>query len=528
MLFGHFHPRFARHQPRVAELLPAVFRHLQTPHTRLHSAQSRLPLFSGIGPMSSPHAANQPTHADREKRWVALTSLLAAILLTSTKLVVGIATNSLGILSEALHSGLDLVAAAVTLWAVRVSSRPADREHTYGHGKIENLSALFETLLLLLTCVWIIYEAVYRLFFSAAVEVDPSVWAFIIVGGSIAIDYSRSRALRRVAIKYSSQALEADALHFSTDIWSSLVVFCGLLGVLAAEQFNLQWLMHADAVAALGVALIVVWVSLQLGRKSIDDLLDRIPRQLRTKALLAARKVPGVEGVGKIRLRRSGPEVFVDVTLYVGRAAAFEQAHEIADRAEAAVRAVLPGADMVVHVEPVESSDEDLTTTIRVLATRHGLGAHAIRIYEDERRRSVELHLEVKESLTLEEAHAQVTQFERELRLAVPGLRRIVSHIEPAGDSSAILKAEPAGKLRVEAALAEFVAAHPGTVKPHDVQVQLVGKELAVSLHWALAPSTAITDAHEFTVRLEDHLRARVKHLGRVVIHVEPQKPRGG
>jgi cation diffusion facilitator family transporter len=476
--------------------------------------------------MSSPQAPDLAAHAAREKRWVALTSLLAAVLLTSTKLAVGLWTNSLGILSEALHSGLDLAAAAVTLWAVRVSAQPADREHTYGHGKFENLSALFETLLLLATCVWIIYEAMHRLFFSdGAVEVDPSIWAFLVVGGSIAIDYSRSRALKRVAKKYSSQALEADALHFSTDIWSSLVVFCGLLGVLAAKQYpEWPWLMHADAVAALGVALIVVWVSLQLGKKSIDDLLDRIPRELRAKALAAARLVPGVEGVGQIRLRRSGPEVFVDVALFVGRAAAFEQAHEIADRAEAAVRAVLPGADVVVHVEPVESSDEDLTTTIRVTAARHGLGAHAIRIYDDDRRRSVELHLEVKESLTLEEAHAQVSQFERALREAVPGLRRIVSHIEPAGDSSAILKVEPAGKLRVEAALAEFVAAHPGKFKPHNVQVQLVAGELAVSLHCTLAPSTAITDAHDFTVRLEDHLRARIKHLGRVVIHVEPQK----
>ena len=475
--------------------------------------------------MSSPQAFDLAAQAAREKRGVALTSLLAAVLLTSTKLAVGLWTNSLGILSEALHSGLDLVAAAITLWAVRVSARPADRDHTYGHGKFENLSALFETLLLLLTCVWIIYEAVHRLFFTAgAVHVDPSIWAFVVVGGSIAIDYSRSRALRRVAKKYSSQALEADALHFSTDIWSSLVVFFGLLGVLAAERFDLPWLMHADAAAALGVAAIVVWVSLQLGKKSIDDLLDRIPRELRTKALAAARRVPGVEGVGKIRLRRSGPEVFVDVTLFVGRAAAFEQAHEIADRAETAVRAVLPGADVVVHVEPVESSDEDLTTTIRVTAARFGLGAHAIRIYEDDRRRSVELHLEVKASLTLEAAHAQVTEFERALREAVPKLRRIVSHIEPAGDSSAIIKAEPAGKLRVEAALSEFVAAHPGKFKPHNVQVQLVAGELAVSLHCTLDPSTAITDAHEFTVRLEDHLRARIKHLGRVVIHVEPQK----
>jgi cation diffusion facilitator family transporter len=310
---------------------------------------------------------NELSQADREKRWVALTSLAAAVLLTSTKLVVGLCTNSLGILSEAAHSGLDLVAAGVTLWAVRVSGRPADREHTYGHGKYENLSALFETLLLLVTCVWIIYEAVRRLR-SGHAEVDLNAWAFLVVVLSIVVDFSRSRALMRAAKKHTSQALEADALHFSTDIWSSAVVLLGLVGVLAAEKTGAKWLANADSAAALGVALIVVWVSVRLGKKSIDDLLDTVHKDLRDQVAATAREVAGVRQVGKVRLRRSGPEMFVDVNLSVDRAAAFEQAHEVADRAEAAIRAVLPHADVVVHVEPVAAAAEDLTTTVRLLA----------------------------------------------------------------------------------------------------------------------------------------------------------------
>ena len=180
--------------------------------------------------------------ADREKRRVAAASLAAAVLLTGTKLGIGLWTNSLGILSEAAHSGLDLVAAAVTLWAVRVSSRPADREHPYGHGKFENLSALFETVLLMVTCFWIIKEATGRLFFHKPFELNVNVWAFLVVVLSIVVDYRRSRALKRAADKYSSQALEADALHFSTDIWSSAVVLLGLCGVLAGERLNLPWL----------------------------------------------------------------------------------------------------------------------------------------------------------------------------------------------------------------------------------------------------------------------------------------------
>jgi cation diffusion facilitator family transporter len=461
--------------------------------------------------------------ADREKRLVALSSLIAAILLTSTKLGVGIWTNSLGILSEAAHSGLDLVAAAVTLWAVRVSSRPADREHTYGHGKFENLSALFETLLLLLTCVWIINEAIQRLFFETDVHVDSNVWAFAVVALSIVVDFSRSRALRRVALKYSSQALEADALHFSTDVWSSAVVLLGLLGVAAANRFNLPWLASADSLAALGVALIVVWVSLQLGKKSVDDLLDRIPKELHERAAAAASGVSGVKEVKQVRLRRSGPEFFADVTVSVGRAAAFEQAHEIAERAAAAVREVLPGADVVVHVDPVRD-DEDLTTTVRVLAARHGLGAHGIRIYEEQTGKSVELHLEVADSLLLDEAHRQATEFEHALRETVPGLKRIVTHIEPAGDAASTLPSEPTARTKVQQALAEYLEANPLPIRPHDVQSQMVGGELSVSFHCALDPGTPITAAHEITVRLEEHLRSTIPNLGRVVIHVEPGK----
>ncbi len=470
-----------------------------------------------------PHAPL--SQADREKRSVAFWSLAAAVLLTGTKLGVGLWTNSLGILSEAAHSGLDLVAAGMTLWAVRISGRPADREHPYGHGKIENLSALFQTVLLLVTCIWIISEAVNRLF-VAEKAVDPNVWAFLVVILSIGVDYSRSRALQRAAEKYRSQALEADALHFSTDIWSSAVVLLGLCGVVAGERLGMPWLVRADTVAALVVALIVIWVSLRLGKRSIDDLLDSVPPGLEEKVAAAAQQVPGVERILRLRLRRSGPEIFADLTLAVGRAAAFERAHDIADEVEAAVDAVLPGADVVVHVEPIAPAEEDTTTMIRLLAARHGLGAHGIRIYEEDRQRWLELHLEVSDSLRLDEAHAQADEFERALRQALPGVTRIVTHIEPAGDAAATVRGEPAGQLAVQKAIGEFLETCSSQIQPHDVRVQWAGGELAVSFHCTLDPATAITEAHDLTVRLEEHLRRRVPSLGRVVIHVEPDKTR--
>src|SRR5437868_4385484 len=209
----------------------------------------------------------------REKRAVALNSMLAAMLITGLKLMVGLATASLGILSEAAHSFLDLIAAAVTLFSVRISDKPADADHQYGHGKIENFSAFIETGLLLLTCVVIVYEACKRLFFHH-VHIEPSLAAFLVMFFSMGVDFWRSRSLGKIAAKYDSQALQADALHFKTDVWSSGVVALGLALVLIGRRFQIPWLIDADPVAALFVAGVIVLVSTQLARKTIDSLVD--------------------------------------------------------------------------------------------------------------------------------------------------------------------------------------------------------------------------------------------------------------
>ncbi len=211
-----------------------------------------------------------------EKRAVAANSVVAAVAITGLKIGVGITTGSLGILSEAAHSALDLVAAVVTLLSVRVSDKPADADHQYGHGKVENFSAFIETGLLLLTCLYIVYEAIKRLFFHH-VEIEPSIAAFVVMFISIGVDFWRSRALGRIAEKYDSQALQADALHFSTDIWSSAVVVVGLALVLAGRKLAVPWLIDADPVAALFVAGVVLFVSPRLARKTIDALLDTAP-----------------------------------------------------------------------------------------------------------------------------------------------------------------------------------------------------------------------------------------------------------
>jgi cation diffusion facilitator family transporter len=468
-------------------------------------------------------SASQNHAADREKRWAAFSSVVAAIFLTGMKLVVGLLTGSLGILAEAAHSGLDLVAALVTFFAVRVSGRPADREHPYGHGKVENLSALFETILLLITCVWIIYEALQRLFFKS-VEVDPSIWAFVVMGISIAVDVSRSRMLYRVAKKYDSQALEADALHFSTDIWSSSVVIGGLALVAVSEWLHLPWLAQADAVAAMAVAGIVVWVSLRLGRRTVTALLDGVSASLVDDVTRAIKGVPGVAAVSRVRVRRSGPEAFADVLVAVNRGAAFERTHEIATKVEAAVHTLLPGADVVVHVEPIQVNHEGLHETVRLLAARNGLGAHGLRVYDmGTSGHLLELHLEVDETLTVEAAHVQATAFENELRKALPTVDEIVTHIEPTGDGVALRQASEADEAEVRRLLKSLKTVSGIDCQPHNVTVRRDHGELSLTFHCAMDPNAPIADAHTLTERVEGILRSQAPNLGRVVIHVEPR-----
>ncbi len=305
----------------------------------------------------------ETTIAAQEKRSAAGTSVIAAIGLTLFKIIVGLMTNSLGILAEAAHSGLDLVAALVTFFAVRISGKPADAEHNYGHGKVENLSALFEAVLLLVTCVWIIYEAIQRLFFRTGTEITPSIWAFIVMGTSILIDFTRSRILLRAAKKYNSQALEADALHFSTDIWSSAVVIFGLTCVLISKKVQaLAFLHQADSVAAIGVALIVTYVSIELGKRTIQGLLDTAPAGVREKIEAAAESVPGVLNCHNIRLRTSGPDRYADVHILVEKSMPLEEVHELMERVETAVNEAFPGMDITVHPEPASSIEIETQT----------------------------------------------------------------------------------------------------------------------------------------------------------------------
>jgi cation diffusion facilitator family transporter len=463
-----------------------------------------------------------------EKKRAAANSVLAALGLTGMKLVVGLVSGSLGILAEAAHSGLDLVAALVTLIAVSVSDRPADESHPYGHGKVENFSALIETMLLFLTCAWIIYEAVRRIFFRD-VSVDPSVWTFLVVIIAIGIDISRSRMLYRAAKKHRSQALEADALHFSTDVWSSGVVLGGLALVWLGRKIlpgHAGLLNRADAVAALGVAFIVLFVSYRLGKRTIDVLLDSAPKGLKEKIAVAADEVEGVLRAGKVRLRQSGAQTFVDMNIEVDRNLSIERTHAIAEAVEARIQALVPGADVVIHTDPRESERETMARRIRAIAERNQIPVHNISVHEDHGEIYVDLHLEVDDHLLLHQAHDLASHIEQDLRADIPAIRRVNTHIESRGTgvgSGPDVTAEQGPLVERIRAITEAVA---GRACCHNVLVRRQGDRFAISLHCGFDRNAPVIEAHRISSRIEEVLKKEIPEIEHVLIHTEPEPPR--
>ncbi|HET7209513.1 MAG TPA: cation-efflux pump [Terriglobales bacterium] len=456
-----------------------------------------------------------------EKRAVAGNSVLAAIAITALKIVVGISTGSLGILSEAAHSGLDLVAALITFFSVRVSDKPADADHQYGHGKVENFSAFLETGLLLLTCVWIVYEAIKRLFYHH-VEIEPSAAAFAVMVLSMAVDFWRSRALGRIARKYDSQALEADALHFSTDIWSSGVVILGLLLVQLGRSYSIPLLRDADPVAALFVAAVVVYVSWRLARKTIDALLDAAPSGIRGQIIDAISQVSGVLEVNRVRIRRAGNRYFADLSVGLARNVTFQRSEQVADRVTAAVHRVLPDADVIVKSIPRPFREENIFDRIRAVAMRHNFNVHDVSVQDLGGRLHVEQHLELDERLTLLQAHDEVTVLETEIRQQVPEVSSILTHIEsePATIETGNAAVEDPALLRK---LKKITSEFPEILDMHDVEIKRVRERLYISCHCTMPDSLPLSRVHDVITELEIRLKQAAPDLFRVLIHPEPQ-----
>src|SRR5262245_14185980 len=456
-----------------------------------------------------------------EKRTVALNSLLAAAAVTVLKLVVGLTTRSLGILSEAAHSGLDLVAAFITLLSVRVSDKPADAEHQYGHGKVENFSAFIETGLLLLTCIWIVWEAARRLTGHHAVQIDPSVAAFGVLLASMVVDWWRSRRLKKIADKYDSQALEADALHFSTDIFSSAIVALGLGLVWLGGRLRVPWLVKADPIAALVVSGVIVYVSSRLARQTIDALLDAAPAGYRNRIIDAVLKIPGVIEVERVRIRRAGNRYFADLTVGLARNVTFQRSGQSVAEITDAVHSILPDCDVVVHPVPRETGHENIFDRIRAVASRNNFSVHDVSVQDLAGRLHVEQHLELDENLSLKQAHDVVTRLEAEIRAEIPEISTILTHIE--SEPSTV---EPGGRVRrdtaLETKLKPILKEFPEVLDMHEVEIKRVRDKVYMSCHCTMADNLPLSRVHDLATALEIRFKQAAPELFKVLIHPEP------
>jgi len=470
--------------------------------------------------------AGHVRHAIQEKKQAALLSIGSATLLVCLKTFLVWRTGSLGVLGEALHSGLDLVAAVITFLSVRVADLPADSRHPYGHGKFENFSAFLETGPLIVTALYIIYEAFYRLFFHS-VHIEPSLTAILILLVALLIDLTRARALNKVAAKHTSEALEADALHFSTDVWSTVVVISGVALVWAGNVWNLPWLVYADALAGLCVAGVIIWVGSRLGKRTLDALLDVAPEGLQNEIADAIGGMNGVLRVDRVRVRRSGNRHFVDATVGVPRTASLQQVHDLTDAIERRVGQIVP-ADVVVHTEPRAPSDEHLFESIRAVAQRMGLAIHDIAAYQQDGSLFVELHLEVDENLSLREAHRRATELEEAIRDLRNGNYKLEVniHIEPLGRHIATPEIGVGEMRQLELAVETFLNHMPKNydelINCHEVRVRQVEHHILVSCHCIMKGELPITRIHDVLAALEDLVKERFPQISRVTIHPEP------
>jgi cation diffusion facilitator family transporter len=459
------------------------------------------------------------------KRSAALASVGAALGITVLKLVTGFLTGSLGMLSEAAHSGIDLIAAAITLFSVNVSDRPADEEHNYGHGKIESLSAFVETGIMLVSCIWILTEAVRRILFHQHLALKPSVWPFAVLLLSILVDFTRSRNLHRIAQAHRSEALEADAIHFGTDIWSSFAVLLGLSATFAGQHWRLPWLELADPVAAIIVSGIILQVSWRLARRTVDALLDATPAetraQMRRDLIRDLVAIDGVISVDRVRTRRSGSNYFADLTLRMPRNLTFQRSEQITMAATAAVQRQLPGADVVVHSVPTATRSESVHDRIRAVAARSNLAIHDVSVQQYDGALHVEQHLEVDETLPLRRAHDLVTQLEAEIRREVPAVTTILTHIE----SEPATIEQPASfdrDRRLELRLRRVATGFPEILDIHEVTVTKTNDRIQVNCHCTLPDELPMARVHAVITALEGAFRLEDPEVDRLLIHPEP------
>ncbi|MBO0717989.1 MAG: cation diffusion facilitator family transporter [Rhizobiales bacterium] len=453
---------------------------------------------------------------DKEK--AALGSIAASAGLTAAKGIIGVLTGSLAILSEAGHSLIDLSATVLTYFAVRISGKPADAEHQYGHGKVESVTALAETALLFLLTAIVVFEAVQRLIGAHAHAVDATIAAFAIIVGSVVIDFFRARVLKRVAQATASEALEADALHFRSDMWSSIAVLIGLFGVALGHAW-------ADAAAALVVAVFICIAGYRLGRRTIDTLTDTAPAGVSERVAALARQVTGVVTVERVRVRPAGAVLFVELTVSISRTLPLDRVTTIKQQLTRAIRGDLPAAELTITTEPKALDNETVRERVMVIARDLGLAIHHVAVQTVAGRLSVSVDLEVDGSQPLTMAHEVASRLEDAIRHELGPEVEVETHIEPLpADLLSGHDANPKRIAEVRELLSSLAAQLPALGEIHDVRVRQTATGEIVNFHCHVDPALSVSAVHDVVDALERRLRRQFPTIQRVIGHAEPRR----
>ena len=456
-----------------------------------------------------------------EKRRVAWRSMAAAAAMTLLKLAAGLLSGSLGVLSDAAHSGLDLAGSALTFFSVNVSDKPADEDHTYGHGKIENLSAFAEAGLMALSCAWIVWEAV------DAHDLPHGESAPLHLAGAGAGHFDRRGLLALAAIARGGRA------HRVAGAGDGRLPLClGHLGHarsagrigrnVAGIAFGIAALQYADPCAAILVSLLILRMAIRLGHEAVGALLDEIPAETRRRLVREVERVEGVLDVERARVRRAGAGYFVDLTLALPRRFTFEHTGELVNAATAAVHRVLPAADVVIHTIPRESRTESIFDRVRAVAARNNVSVHELSVQSHHGRLQVELHVEIDENKKLSEAHSFVTALEAEILREVPEIDSVLTHIE--SEPATIEQPDDVvvEDRRIELALRAAAAGIPDIVDVHAITVGRTREHISVTCHCTLPDDLPMHRVHEAITELEDRFKLECPEVYRVTIHPEP------
>lgn len=457
---------------------------------------------------------------NKKKIRVANISLFAAFFIVFIKAFASYISGSIGVLSELFHSSTDLIATIATILSIRYSAKPPDKNHHYGHEKIESFSALFQVIILIMMCAYLIYESIDRII--TPVEIKLNIFVFSVILLCIFIDIQRSRALMKIAKETNSQALEADSLHFSSDVLSSVVVLIGMV----FSYF--QWFHLADPISALIVSVIIIITTLGLSKKAISSLLDRVPDGVEERISEIINSIKGIEGIKTLRLRGSGSRIFVDAVIQIGRTKSFSMTHELMDLAEKKIKEELPNCDLVIHSEPIETDSETLNEKIRMVVHDSGFKCHDIFSHRLDTDIFSELHVEIENTNDLIKAHDVISRLEDKILEKIPIIKKVKIHLDEPSEilfdtiditeSSNDLIDNVRKILDTEEKIEDY----------SDIKVMNSAGKIRVSLNCTFKHKFTFEEVHDVVTILESKLYLHIKelypNLTNVIIHAEPSK----